>query len=73
MSSVFLLAPWISLCTRHPSAAPLVSSVSAGPAELGLVDVGDVLQGLPVLSGSSRGAGLVGCRKGRQSRGPAGV
>lgn len=73
MSSVFLLALWISVCTRHPSAAPPISSVSAGPTEPGLVDVADMLQGLPVLSGSSRGAGLVGYSAGRQSRGTAGV
>lgn len=54
---------------RHPRAAPLISSVSADPTEPGLVDVGDMLQELPVLFGSSRGAGLEGCSKGRQSRG----
>lgn len=64
---------WISLCTRHPSAAPLISSGSAGPREPGLVDIGDVLRGLPVWSGSSREARLVGCSEGRQSRGAAGV
>lgn len=54
---------------RHPRAAPPISSVSADPTEPELVDVGDVLQELPVLSGSSRGAGLEGCSTGRQSLG----
>lgn len=73
LRAVFFFLCCGSLFVPHPSAAPPISSVLADPTEPGLVDIGDVLQGLPVLSGPSRGAGLVGCSQGRQSRGTAGV